>query len=77
MIAASHLAEVLACVYQANKPASGGAREGGNREASASVEVTFLSGWVRIFSITTGPLMQAHDPDGATACPTGFNVNVE
>jgi hypothetical protein len=44
-------------VYSSNKPACGGARDGGKRQGSA--EVTFCSRWLRIFSMTTGSSMQA------------------
>ena len=44
-------------VYQANKPAWGGARDGGKR---AGVAIASLpSRWVRIFSMTSGSSMQA------------------
>ncbi len=46
---------LLAC--QSNRLARGGARHGGNREASAAAP--FVSRWVRILSITTGSSMQA------------------
>ena len=44
-------------VYQANKLAWGGARDGGKRRAAW--EASLRSRWVRIFSITTGSSMQA------------------
>ena len=40
-----------------NQPACGGAREGGNREGAA--RASLVSGWVRIFLITSGSSMQA------------------
>ena len=39
-------------VVQANKPACGGPREGGNR--AGAVEASLVSRWVRIFLITAG-----------------------
>jgi len=44
-------------VVQANKPACGGAREGGNR--AGAVEASLVSRWVRIFLITAGSWIQA------------------
>jgi hypothetical protein len=44
-------------VVQANKPACGGAREGGNR--AGAVQASLVSRWVRIFLITAGSSMQA------------------
>ena len=44
-------------VAQANKPACGGARQGGSREGSA--EALLVSRWVRIFLITAGSWIQA------------------
>ena len=49
-----YLPDILA---QSSRPAWGGARQRGRREASA--EAPFSSRWVRIFSITTGSSMQA------------------
>jgi len=44
-------------LYQSNKPACGGSRHGGSREASAAAPFSWR--WVSIFSITTGSSMQA------------------
>ena len=44
-------------MVQSNKPAGGGARQGGNREGT--VEAFLVSRWVRIVLITAGSLMQA------------------
>ena len=44
-------------MVQSNKPACGGARQGGNRAGSA--QASFLSRWVRIFLITSGSWIQA------------------
>jgi len=44
-------------VVQSNKPARGGAREGGNR--TGAVEASLVSRWVRIFLITAGSSMRA------------------
>ena len=41
--------------YQSNKLACGGARQGGSREPTT--EASFLSRWVRIFSMTAGSSM--------------------
>ncbi len=64
---------VCASMSQSNKPACDGARQGGN--GNASTEACFLSRWVRIFSITTGPSMQAmiHPAAGSA----GLDVDVE
>ena len=44
---------------QSNKLPGGGARHGGNGEASTEGSGAFLSRWLRIFSITTGSSMHA------------------
>ena len=44
-------------MVQANKPACGGPREGGNR--AGAVEASLVSRWVRIFLITAGSWIQA------------------
>lgn len=57
--------------FSSNSPRWGGARHGGRLNASGSA--AFASRWVRIYSITSGPLMQEMT---RTAPPQGGQVSM-